>query len=98
MSSIDVLLACRASPAHREIYPFLGCYLLAEAVDRGQVALAVHGHAHGGSRSGTTPGGKPVRDVALPVIERSYQVFCLDETTSGQHGRCSFSATLDAEP
>ena len=64
---------------HCEIYPFLGCYLLAEAVDTAGASLAVHGHAHGGSPRGDTPGGTPVRNVALPVIRRSYQVFCLDE-------------------
>ena len=64
---------------HCEIYPFLGCYLLAEAVDAACASLAVHGHAHGGSPRGMTPGGVPVRNVALPVIRRSYQVFCLDE-------------------
>ena len=64
---------------HCEIYPFLGCYLLAEAVDTAGASLAIHGHAHGGSPRGATPGGTPVRNVALPVIRRSYQVFCLDE-------------------
>lgn len=64
---------------HCEIYPFLGCYLLAEAVDSAGASLALHGHAHGGSPRGVTPGGTPVRNVALPVIRRSYQVFCLDE-------------------
>lgn len=61
-----------------EIYPFLGSYLLAEAVDASDATLAVHGHAHAGSLSGTTPGGVAVRNVALPVIQRSYQVFSLD--------------------
>lgn len=64
---------------HCEIYPFMGSYLLAEAVDAAGADLAIHGHAHGGSPRGTTPGGTPVRNVAIPVIRRSYQVFCLDE-------------------
>lgn len=64
---------------HCEIYPFMGCYLLAEAVDAAGADLVIHGHAHGGSPRGVTPGGTPVRNVALPVIRRSYQVFCLDE-------------------
>jgi len=62
-----------------EVYPFLGSYLLAEAVDRSGVDLALHGHAHAGSPNGATPGGTPVRNVALPVIRRSYRLFCLDE-------------------
>ncbi len=59
-----------------EIYPFLGSYLLAEAVDHaGGAALVVHGHAHAGTERGRTPGGTPVRNVARPVIRRSYRVF-----------------------
>ena len=61
-----------------EIYPFLGSYLLAEAVDRAGADLAIHGHAHRGSRNGTTPGGVPVRNVAAPVIGRAYEVFHFD--------------------
>ena len=60
------------------IWPFLGSYLLAEAVDRSGADLVVHGHAHGGSEVGTTPGGVPVRNVAQPVIRAPYHVFCLD--------------------
>ena len=45
-----------------EIYPFLGSYLLAEAVDHaGGAALVLHGHAHAGTEQGRTPGGTPVR-------------------------------------
>jgi Icc-related predicted phosphoesterase len=62
----------------REIYAFLGSYLLAEAVDRAGADLVVHGHAHRGSRNGTTPGGVPVRNVAAPVIGRAYEVFQFD--------------------
>lgn len=69
---------------HCEIYPFLGSYLLAEAVDSGGATLAVHGHAHGGSPNGVTPGGTPVRNVALPVIRRSYRLFCLEEDRLGE--------------
>lgn len=57
------------------IWPFLGSYLLAEAVDRAGADLAVHGHAHAGSECGTTPGGVPVRNVAQPVIRRPYHVY-----------------------
>jgi Icc-related predicted phosphoesterase len=63
---------------HCEIYPFLGSYLLAEAVDRAGADLAVHGHAHGGAPSGQTPGGVPVRNVALPVLQHSYGLFQLE--------------------
>lgn len=60
-----------------EIYPFLGSYLLAEAVDRTGADLVVHGHAHAGSERGTTPGGVPVRNVSQPVIGAAYRVYCL---------------------
>lgn len=62
----------------REIHAFLGSYLLAEAVDRSGADLVLHGHAHRGSPSGMTPGGVPVRNVALPVIGCAYQVFQFD--------------------
>lgn len=61
----------------REIYPFLGSYFLAEAADGAGADLCVHGHAHAGSECGTTPGGAPVRNVALPVLHRAYAVYCL---------------------
>ena len=60
-----------------EIFPFLGSYLLAEAVDRAGADLAVHGHAHAGTEKGVTPGGVNVRNVAQPVIARAYGVYCL---------------------
>jgi Icc-related predicted phosphoesterase len=60
-----------------EIYPFLGSYLLAEAIDSAPTALAVHGHAHLGTERGITPGGVRVRNVAHPVIKQAYSVFHL---------------------
>lgn len=62
-----------------EIYPFLGSYLLGEAIDQAGCNLALHGHAHLGTERGTTPGGTPVRNVARPVIKRSYRLYCLHE-------------------
>ncbi|HYJ60706.1 MAG TPA: metallophosphoesterase [Actinomycetota bacterium] len=58
-----------------EIYPFLGSYLLAEAVDRAGADLILHGHAHRGAPAGTTAGGIPVRNVARPVLRRAFGVF-----------------------
>lgn len=60
---------------HPGIYPFLGSYLLAEAIDRAGADLVIHGHAHRGSPRGATPGGVPVRNVAQPMLGRAYQVF-----------------------
>jgi Icc-related predicted phosphoesterase len=61
----------------REIYPFLGSYLLAEAIDEAGADLVLHGHAHAGTEKGRTPGGIPVRNVAQPVIRSAYRLFCL---------------------
>ena len=63
-----------------EIYPFLGSYLLGQAIDSAPTALALHGHAHHGSERGRTPGGVPVRNVAHPVIKQAYSVFHLTES------------------
>lgn len=60
-----------------EIYPFLGSYLLGEAVDRGGADLCLHGHAHHGSEKGATPAGVPVRNVAQPLIRSAYKVYSL---------------------
>ncbi len=62
-----------------EIYPFLGSYLLAEAVDTAGADLFLHGHAHKGTEKGMTPGGIRVRNVALPVLGRAYGVYCIDD-------------------
>jgi Icc-related predicted phosphoesterase len=58
-----------------EIYPFLGSYLLAEAVDRAGADLVLHGHAHRGSEQGMTPGGVRVRNVAQPVLGAPFRLF-----------------------
>jgi Icc-related predicted phosphoesterase len=63
-----------------EIFPFLGSYLLAEAIDAGGAELALHGHAHRGSERGVTPGGVRVRNVARPLIQRSFRLFELDDS------------------
>jgi Icc-related predicted phosphoesterase len=62
-----------------EIYPFLGSYLLAEAIDRAGADLVLHGHAHRGVEKGSTPGGIHVRNVAVPVINRTYNVYVLGD-------------------
>lgn len=66
-----------------EIYPFLGSYLLGEAIDRCGVDLAIHGHAHAGYERGTTPGGVRVRNVAQPVIRAPYVVYDLEIPVTG---------------
>ena len=64
-----------------EIFPFLGSYLLAEAIDDAGADLALHGHAHAGVEHGVTPGGTRVRNVAMPVIRSSYRVYELEPAT-----------------
>jgi Icc-related predicted phosphoesterase len=66
-----------------EIYPFLGAFQLAEAIDRAGAHLAIHGHAHHGVERGVTPRGVPVRNVAMPLLRRPYGLYCLD--ASGRH-------------
>lgn len=63
----------------KEIYPFLGCYYLAEAVDYGKADIAFHGHAHAGIEKGVTPGGTPVRNVAQPVIRHAFNIYTLEK-------------------
>ncbi|WP_422773509.1 metallophosphoesterase family protein [Plantactinospora sp. WMMC1484] len=66
-----------------EIYPFLGSYLLGQAIDSAPTDLALHGHAHAGTERGTTPGGVRVRNVAHPVIKQAYSVFHLHPRRAG---------------
>lgn len=65
-----------------EIFPFLGSYLLAEAIDGAGADLALHGHAHAGVEHGMTAGGTRVRNVAMPVIRSGYRVYELDPALS----------------
>jgi Icc-related predicted phosphoesterase len=60
-----------------EIYPFMGSYLLAEALDRAGADLVIHGHAHHGVEKGTTAKGIPVRNVAMPLLKRAYAIYNL---------------------
>ena len=64
----------------QEIYPYLGCARLGEVIDRHGADLAVHGHAHHGSRQGKTTGGVPVHNVALSLLlaekpSQAYKLF-----------------------
>lgn len=65
----------------KEIYPFLGCYYLAEAIDHNNVDICFHGHAHGGIERGETPGGCPVRNVAQPVIRHAFNIYTIESGT-----------------
>jgi Icc-related predicted phosphoesterase len=67
-----------------EIWPFLGNYLLGEAIDSCDTHLAVHGHAHTGSEKGATEGGVRVRNVAHPIIGAAYAIYEVAGSTSRQ--------------
>jgi Icc-related predicted phosphoesterase len=78
-----------------EIFPFLGSYLLAEAVDAGGADLAIHGHAHRGREHGVTPGGVHVRNVAQPVIRQGYAVYGFEAAGDGTgRARVAASSTI----
>jgi Icc-related predicted phosphoesterase len=70
-----------------EIHPFLGSYLLGQAIDRAGADLVLHGHAHAGSERGTTPAGIRVRNVAQPVIKRAYNLYCFAAGSERRAGR-----------
>ncbi|HSE97751.1 MAG TPA: metallophosphoesterase [Blastocatellia bacterium] len=67
-----------------EIYPFLGSYLLAEAIDNAGADLVLHGHAHSGKEKGVTARGIPVRNVALPVLRHAYGLYNLERKQKDQ--------------
>jgi Icc-related predicted phosphoesterase len=79
-----------------EIYPFLGSYLLGQAIDSAPTALAIHGHAHLGTERGTTPGGVRVRNVAHPVIKQAYSVFHLGEQADRAKVSAEYGSGIDA--
>jgi Icc-related predicted phosphoesterase len=62
----------------REIYPFLGSYLLGEVIDAEGADGVFHGHAHMGTERGSTPGGIPVRNVAQMVIRHAYNIYSFE--------------------
>jgi Icc-related predicted phosphoesterase len=62
-----------------EVFPFLGSSRLAETIDRFDVSLVVHGHAHHGTYSGSTQKGIPVYNCARPVAKPSGRPYALLE-------------------
>lgn len=80
-----------------EIYPFLGSYLLGEAIDEAGCTLALHGHAHHGSERGITSGGVPVRNVAKPLIRSAYQIFSV-RARDGKGDASTWAAVAEDEP
>jgi Icc-related predicted phosphoesterase len=54
-----------------EIFPFLGSTRLEGPLNRYNVEVAFHGHAHNGSPTGQTSAGIPIHNVSLPLLRRS---------------------------
>ena len=54
-----------------EIFAFLGSSRLEEPINRFQVNLVVHGHAHNGAGDGATSTGIPVYNVSAPLLRKS---------------------------
>lgn len=71
-----------------ELFAFLGCSRLADALDRQRVDLVVHGHAHHGFPEGKTKAEIPVFNVSRFVQQQhngqSYRLFELGEEKAGQ--------------
>lgn len=76
-----------------QLYPFLGCGRLGDAIDEahgaGGVAAAFHGHAHHGTEKGATEAGVPLRNVAKPVLGTGHRLYLLHHTS----GRWRFDDT-----
>lgn len=53
-----------------QVYPFLGSSRLLEPVETLGADVVFHGHAHYGSYRGETPGGIPVFNVSMHVLEK----------------------------
>jgi Icc-related predicted phosphoesterase len=54
-----------------EVFAFLGSSRLEGPLNRFNVALAFHGHAHNGSPEGRTSAEIPVYNVSLPILKRT---------------------------
>ncbi|MBO0709344.1 MAG: metallophosphoesterase, partial [Candidatus Dormibacteraeota bacterium] len=65
------------------LWPFLGSYLLGEAMDAGGAQVGFHGHAHAGSPRGVTPRGVPVFNVAQPLLGEPFLSLDLDQEGVG---------------
>lgn len=59
------------------IWSFLGSSRLLQPIDTLGAAVVFHGHAHHGSLEGQTPGGIPVFNVAMPLLQSAGMNFRL---------------------
>ena len=63
-----------------DIMPFLGSTRYAQVIDQYGASVIFHGHANAGPHEGKTPGGIPVFNVAMPLLEsltpdQPYKIF-----------------------
>lgn len=65
----------------KEIFPFLGSSRLSETIDRyhERVKAVLHGHAHHGRFTGTTPRGTPVYNCAQTIPKDGERIYALIE-------------------
>jgi Icc-related predicted phosphoesterase len=78
------------------IYPFLGSSRLLQPLDMIGATVVFHGHAHHGTPSARTPGGIPVFNVALPLLEQSGHRYLLWTTAATERRKPEPSATTPA--
>lgn len=65
-----------------ELHAFLGSSRLGNALDRNDVDVAFHGHAHYGALLGQTPAGTPVHNVCRFVRQRAdLEPYCIFEVS-----------------
>jgi Icc-related predicted phosphoesterase len=70
------------------IYPFLGSSRLEEPLNRYQVSVTFHGHAHYGKTEGRTQNGMPIFNVAMPLLKRAqpdqpaFRLFSIPKTAT----------------
>lgn len=89
-----------------QIYPFLGTDRLAEPLDRFEVAVAFHGHAHHGTFEGRTAGGVPVYNVSHDLLRREgrgemyfvYEIPVPPEVEAGAEAGAGVGSVADGPP
>ncbi len=74
----------------------LGNSLLGRVIDDHRVDLVIHGHAHLGNENGQTPGGTPVRNVALSVTGGPVVYEVRSDRSVAPVSRPARSTSLDA--
>lgn len=78
------------------IWPFLGSSRLLAPIEAAGVNVVFHGHAHLGAPEGRTPGGVPLFNVALPVLQAEgmcYRIWEVEESRPEGEGRAKRDGT-----